>query len=153
MKDQTRQNMTSADIWTRILYMVVFAIIFGFSKLITIFLVLFQLVSILVSGKANEPLLKFGKNMSVYFYEILEFQTFNSEIRPFPFTPWPDEEPGGECWIVDPDYDLDDVGIDDEVDLTYKENLDDEVDLADKKDRTDKEDDATGKDDKADDKA
>ena len=35
-------------------------------------------------------------------FDILEFQTFNSEIKPFPFSPWPDEEHGGE-WLEEPD--------------------------------------------------
>ena len=35
-------------------------------------------------------------------FDILEFQTFNSEIKPFPFSPWPDEEHGGE-WLEERD--------------------------------------------------
>ena len=98
MEDKTRQNITSGDIWARFLYMVLFAIAFSIAKFILIVLVIFQFISILVSGRANAQLLQFGKNLSLYVYEVLEFQTFNSEIRPFPFTPWPEEEAGGECW-------------------------------------------------------
>ena len=108
MEDKIRENLTSGDIWVRALYMVMFAIAFGITKAIIILLVLFQFVFILVSGRANEQLLRFGKNLGIYVHEILEFQTFNSEIRPFPFTPWPDEEPGGEYWEDDDEDDLDD---------------------------------------------
>ena len=100
--------MTSSEIWSRAPYMVLFAIAFGIVKIITILLVLFQFISILVNGRANEQLLRFGKNLSFYVLEMLEYQTFNTEIRPFPFSPWPDEEPGGDVWLDDDDLDIDD---------------------------------------------
>ena len=34
-----------------------------------------------------------------YSEDIFEFLTFNSEVRPFPFEPWPNEEAGGETWM------------------------------------------------------
>ncbi|MFT5562679.1 MAG: hypothetical protein ACI9Z9_002564, partial [Litorivivens sp.] len=59
----------------------------------------FQFFSALLTGSVNEPLLKFAKNGSIYIQEVLEFLTFNSEIRPFPFTSWPDEAHTGEDWL------------------------------------------------------
>ena len=108
MEDKTRRNMTSSDIWSRAPYMVLFAIAFGVAKIITILLVLFQFIAILVNGRANEQLLRFGRNLSYYVLEMLEFQTFNTELRPFPFSPWPDEEPGGDVWLDSEDDDVDD---------------------------------------------
>ncbi len=99
MKESTRERLVRSDIWVRALYMVLFAIAFGLARFIIVFLVIFQFVAVLVTGRANEPLLQFGKNLSVFVLEILEFQTFNTELRPFPFSPWPDEEPGGEEWL------------------------------------------------------
>ncbi len=107
MEKRMKENITSSDIWVRALYMVMFGIAFSITKAIIIFLVLFQFISVLFNGRANEQLLRFGRNLTNYIHEILEFQTFNSEIRPFPFTPWPDDEPGGEYWVGDYD-DLDD---------------------------------------------
>ena len=69
---------------------------------------LFQFVSVLATGVVNEQLLRFAKNLNIYLLEILEFQTFNSERRPFPFTAWPDEEPGGDEWLDDDDLGRDD---------------------------------------------
>jgi len=108
MEERTRRNLTNNDIWVRALYMVLFGVAFSLSRLIVFFLVVFQFFSILIAGQANEPLMRFAKNLNVYILEILEFLTFNSEIRPFPFTPWPDEEPGGEEWLDDEDFDDDD---------------------------------------------
>jgi hypothetical protein len=99
MEESTRERLIRGDIWVRALFMVLFAIAFGLTRVIIVFVVIFQFLAVLITGRANEPLLQFGKNLSVYILEILEFQTFNTELRPFPFSPWPDEEPGGEEWI------------------------------------------------------
>ena len=99
MEESTRERLIRSDIWVRALYMVLFAIAFGLTRVIIVFVVIFQFLAILFTGRANEPLLQFGKNLSVFILEILEFQTFNSELRPFPISPWPDEEPGGEEWV------------------------------------------------------
>jgi hypothetical protein len=82
--------------------MLLFAIVYSIAEAIIVLLAIFQFVALLITGQVNELLLRFGKNLSVFMFDILEFQTFNSEIKPFPFSPWPDEEHGGE-WLEDPD--------------------------------------------------
>lgn len=101
MKDHIRENLTNPNIWVRVLNMVLFMFAYGLAKAILVFVAFFQLISILITGRANLPLLIFGKNLSVFIYEILEFQTFNTEIRPFPFSPWPEEDHGGDIWLDD----------------------------------------------------
>ncbi|MFT5208568.1 MAG: hypothetical protein ACI9CE_000282 [Flavobacterium sp.] len=101
MKDETRENLVNTNLWIRALNMVLFMFAYGLAKAIIVFVALFQFISILFTGRANAPLLSFGKNLSVFIYEVLEFQTFNTEIRPFPFSTWPDEEHGGGVWLED----------------------------------------------------
>lgn len=113
MEERTRQSLVSSDIWFRLLYMLLFAIAFGIARFILGFLVIFQFFTVLFTREVNKPLLQFGKNLSIYVYEILEFQTFNTELHPFPFSPWPDEEPGGEEWLDDIDSDADNDNDDD----------------------------------------
>jgi hypothetical protein len=92
--------------------MLLFSIAFSIAKMITIILVIFQFLSILVTRQANAQLLRLAKNLNAYLREVLEFQTFNTERHPFPFSPWPDEVPGGDVWLED--YDLDDDDYDDD---------------------------------------
>ncbi len=99
MKEETRQNLVRSDIWIRILYMFLFAIAYSIAEAIIVFLAILQCIAVLITGHVNEPLLRFGKNLSVFIFDILEFQTFNTELKPFPFSAWPDEEPGGEDWL------------------------------------------------------
>ena len=104
--------------------MLLFVFAYSVAEMIIVFLALFQFFAALFTGRANEPLLQFGKNLSAYIYEILDFQTFNTEVRPFPFMPWPDEEPGGEDWLKEADLDDDDDS--DEVDEDEADSENDE---------------------------
>jgi len=114
MKNETRENLVNPSIWIRALNMALFMFAHGFAKAILAFVVLVQFVSVLVTGRANLPLLKFGKNLSVYIYEILEFQTFNTEIRPFPLSPWPEEDHGGDIWLDEPGF-REEVKVEEEI--------------------------------------
>ncbi len=98
MDEQIRSRLTSSDVWVRGLYMIFFAIAWGLSELLLTVTVIFQFLAVLFTGSANQPLLRFGQNLSRYHYQIARFVSFNTEEKPFPFTDWPDEEPGGERW-------------------------------------------------------
>ncbi len=114
MEERTRENLINTNVWTRGLYMVLFVIAYSVAEILLVFISVYQFIAALVTGGVNEPLLKFGKNLSIYVYEILEFQTFNTELRPFPFSPWPDDEPGGEEWTGESEFE-DDADFEAEV--------------------------------------
>ena len=93
MKEEIKQRLQKNETWQRGLYMLFFTFIYGVSKFIIIAVMLFQFFTIILTGKTNEQLLKFGQNLSTYLYQITIFLTFNSEQRPFPFSEWPDGTP------------------------------------------------------------
>jgi hypothetical protein len=107
--------------------MLLFAIAYSIAEAVIIFLAIFQSVAVLITGHINEPLLRFGKNLSVFIFDILEFQTFNTELRPFPFSAWPDEEPSGGEWLDD-EPTLDDVDIAEDEPFDTKDELKAEFD-------------------------
>jgi len=49
-----------------------------------------QFVFVLIDRKPNEPLRGFSRNLALWLQEIVGFLTFNSDILPFPFAPFPD---------------------------------------------------------------
>lgn len=102
MDEQMKSRLTSSDVWVRGLYIILFAIAWGLSELLLAVTVLFQFLAVLVTGSANGRLLRFGQNLSRYHYQIARFVSFNTEEKPFPFSDWPDEEPGGERWRDQP---------------------------------------------------
>ena len=91
MEEAVKQRLQSKDLWIRALYMVFFAIVSVIARAVISLLAFVQFIVILVTGHANEALLQLGNNLSTYVREIVKFVTFNTEVQPFPFSPWPDE--------------------------------------------------------------
>ena len=99
MEDEMKERLTSRDLWIRALYMVFFTIAYSVAEIVLSLLVVFQFFAILFTGSANAPLLKLGHNLSTYIYQIVQFETFNTEERPFPFSDWPDDTPAENRWV------------------------------------------------------
>lgn len=79
-------------IWIRGLYMILFAFLQGVAKFVLYVVAVIQFLSVLLTGGSNARLLSFGQGLSLYSYQIFLFLTFNSEMLPYPFSPWPDED-------------------------------------------------------------
>lgn len=86
--EQTEQS-TEPSIWIRGLYMLLFIIVARLTELVIGLLMLIQFVLKAATGNTNDNLLTFGDQLSQYLYSIVQFQTFNTEEKPFPFQPWP----------------------------------------------------------------
>lgn len=71
------------------LYFIVFYfisyVVWGLSIAISIF----QFFWALFLKEPNHYLLDFSKSLNRYLYDIVRFISFNTEIKPFPFSPWP----------------------------------------------------------------
>jgi uncharacterized protein DUF4389 len=93
MKEEIKQRLKKNETWQRILYMILFIFIYGISKVLIFAIMLFQFITIVLKGKANERLLKFSQSLSTFIYQIMIFLTFVSEQRPFPFSAWPSGVP------------------------------------------------------------
>lgn len=77
--------------WIRLLLMgLMYVILFSLVQLIVTATLLVQWVLVLLSGAPNARLQQFTKGLNMYAYQILEFINFNSEIRPFPLSDWPE---------------------------------------------------------------
>lgn len=75
--------------WTRLLYMILFSVLYKAAEFIMWVVVLFQIIVTLVTGSPNERALRFGKQLSVYVYGLWAYLTYNTERKPFPFADWP----------------------------------------------------------------
>ena len=91
MKSETKQNLQDKNIWMRILYMLLFVLAYTAAEFVLGVVVLVQIIITLFKGSNNENLKNFGKQISLYVYDVFCFLTFNTEEMPFPFTTWPDE--------------------------------------------------------------
>jgi len=88
MNDNIKENLKDNSTWMRVLYMAIFVIIFNIVEFLIAALVIFQVLVLLFTGEKNQRLLGFGSMLSLYAYRMLEFLTFNSEEKPFPFADW-----------------------------------------------------------------
>lgn len=81
------------ETWLRGLFMLLFVAIFNVAAILVSAVAVLQFAWKLVTGGPNPRLSSFGEDLSRYFYQILRFQTFNTETKPFPFEDWPSHPP------------------------------------------------------------
>ena len=93
MDENLKENVTSQGIWIRGLYMLLFALIYSIAEIVFTAVAVFQFLTALVTGRPNELLLNFGQSLSTYIYQTIQFFTFNSDEKPYPFAPWPEGLP------------------------------------------------------------
>lgn len=89
MDKTLKEKLTSKNKWIRGLYMLLFAIMYNIAEILVTAVAVFQFVISLFTGKTNEYLITFGQRLSTFIYQIMQFLTFNSEEKPYPFSPWP----------------------------------------------------------------
>jgi len=88
--NQTQGDATSANnIWIRALFMILFGLLYSLAGTVVIVVAVFQFVITLLGGTPNPRLLAFGRSLAVYIQQLVQFQTFNTEQKPFPFMDWP----------------------------------------------------------------
>jgi Domain of unknown function (DUF4389) len=75
--------------WMRGLFMFLLLLAFGAAQGVLWLLAIVQFVWMLFSGEANVNLARFGKSLSLWLAELARFVSFASEVKPFPWAPWP----------------------------------------------------------------
>ena len=88
-----KKESSSRDTWIRAGFILIFAIIYGISKIVIWSVVIFQLFSLLITRQTNSQLRSFSQSLSVFVYQLLQYVMFNSDEKPFPFSEWPNQEP------------------------------------------------------------
>jgi hypothetical protein len=93
--NEFKKNVSSPPTWTRGLFILLFALIYGIAEMVVTAVVAFQFCYTLITGRNNRQIRDFGQDLSTFIYQIMLFLTYNSEDKPYPFGPWPDQPPGG----------------------------------------------------------
>lgn len=89
--EELKSNLLSSKHWLRLLFMVLFAILFQVATVVMWVLVVLQFLFSLITGQDNRNLRSFGSSLSAYIYQVLKFLTYASDEKPFPFSDWPTE--------------------------------------------------------------
>lgn len=93
MDEEMKSNLKSKSIWVRGLFMLLFAALYGVAELVLVVVAVFQFGHALFTGRPNDNVTAFGRSVGRYIFEITLFVTFNTDDRPFPFSPWPPTSP------------------------------------------------------------
>jgi len=94
--DSDKTQPFSPVIWRRGLYMLICAFLYNIAEVVVVAVAVLQFLMKLFTGEENRQLKIFGKGLSLFFYQTMQFLTFNSEEKPFPFNPWPNVDAGPE---------------------------------------------------------
>lgn len=90
-RDALKNKLLNPKHWIRLLLMVLmFIILFTLVKFILSIALIVQWALVLFTGEPNARLLHFTKGLNRYGYQIMEFISYNSELKPFPLSDWPE---------------------------------------------------------------
>ena len=82
----------------RVLWMLLFLLVWQVAQTLLGALVLLQLIYRLVYGAPNASMMNFGDSLSQFLAQIGRFGTFHTEQKPWPFADWPaPRAPEGEA--------------------------------------------------------
>ena len=85
------ENIKEPSIWVNFFLKVIYLIFLNFIIPFLGFITLLQLLFSLGSKKPNDNLISFSKKISIYVYQIINFITYSSDERPWPFNAFPDK--------------------------------------------------------------
>lgn len=90
MDPEFKNKVTAKPTWTRGLYILLFIVIYNIAEIVLYGVVVLQFLFTLFAGALNTQLQVLGKNLSTFIYQVFMYITYNSDDKPYPFAPWPD---------------------------------------------------------------
>jgi len=102
--NELERNVKTRSTWIRLVFMIVCSLLYGLSRLVTFAVMMVQFFTVLFTGEANSQLKEWGRSLAVYSFEVVDFLTFNTDVKPFPFdASWPTDLPGSGSSVLDDD--------------------------------------------------
>ncbi|MCK4939411.1 MAG: DUF4389 domain-containing protein [Rhodospirillaceae bacterium] len=88
MDDNTKKHIGDVKTWSRIIYIILFAIAFNVAEFIIAAITIVQFFTVLLTGGRNARLAEMGGSVGEYISEVTAFLTYNSDHMPFPVSDW-----------------------------------------------------------------
>jgi hypothetical protein len=92
MDEKLKSNISDQSIWQRLCFMVLFAVVFNIAEFAILAIAVVQFFTRLATGSVNGELRDLGPRLGEYLKQIVAFETFHTEQRPYPFAPFPEGE-------------------------------------------------------------
>ena len=91
--DNIMGNLKQGSAWVRVILMIAFAVVlYVIIPAIVLVLMLTQTLFVFITGDSNDNLRVLGTALSRYIFEVLQFLSYASDNRPFPFSAFPSVE-------------------------------------------------------------
>ncbi len=90
----TEDDAGKSGIWTRLLFIILFALLYSIAEIVLFAVVVVQFLFVLFAGERNARVHTFARRLGAYLYDIIRYLAFTSDERPFPFADWPDPGTG-----------------------------------------------------------
>ncbi len=83
--------VSRTQIFIRLLYTLLFLIVFGIVHALINLATVFQYIFALITLRPSEPVRRFANQVAAYGYRVMRYLTLNDNMRPFPFSELPQE--------------------------------------------------------------
>ena len=83
------EHLKSRSTWLRLVFMLVFWILAGVTTFVASVVIVLGFFWVLFTGETNEQLRKTGQGIAAYISQIINYLTYNTDDKPFPFGEWP----------------------------------------------------------------
>lgn len=93
MDNKWQNNIKSESFWLRSLFMVLFFIVYRIMDILVLLVALSQWIYVLLTGDANTSLSRFAGGLAAYVAQIIQYLSYKTEEKPFPFSDWPQALP------------------------------------------------------------
>lgn len=87
-----KQRLKDESFWLRLPFMFLCFFAWRLAELVLLGVILVQAVYRLFKGEPQAQLLSLGSQLATFSYQTFRYLTFNSEVKPFPFSNWPNTE-------------------------------------------------------------
>jgi hypothetical protein len=90
MDPNLKAELTAREKWVRLIYIIVYAVLFQVAELIVGISVVIQFLWTLVTGQPNANLREFTQRLAEWVRQVVEYVTWAGDARPWPFgNEWP----------------------------------------------------------------
>ncbi|NOQ23713.1 MAG: DUF4389 domain-containing protein [Candidatus Aegiribacteria sp.] len=93
MEQQDSAKRDFTDDLIRGAFMIIFFVLARFVAVLVVIIALFQFICTMISRKPNDNVKNFGKDLSLYAAEIIQFLSYNTDRKPWPFSPGNEVKP------------------------------------------------------------
>jgi len=91
INEETKKNLKNTNSWVKLLFIIFFSFLLYVAGFVLSIMIFFQIIVNLFTGETNERIKTFSKGINAYIRDLLQYMTYNSEEKPFPFSDWPSE--------------------------------------------------------------